>query len=134
MNDQEKFAEFTRRSQLVDAQIAKADALEAERQIDAAFAAYRECFDIAVRENVPLYMYQLVHIWVGVGFCYADRNQWSQAIQLYRLVDTALKSALAIRAQPHNPSRQAWEITKEWAEYLPLGVHVIATQDYDPAQ
>lgn len=123
--------EFQPSVAMVNDQIRKADVLEAERQIDAALRAYKACFDIALREKIPLFVDQLVHIWMGVGFCYADRNQWTQALHMYSLVETVLRSIVTTRMDHQSPSAQ--ELAESWARYLPRNLHVLAPDSFDPA-
>ena len=130
MDDEAMMNEFNRRVMLVEEQIRRADSLEAERQIDAASAAYLDCFEIARREQVPLFLPQLVHIWMGMGFCQADRNQWSQALEMYHRAEITLRSVLAILSNPESPEVQ--EQAKQWTHYIPEGLQVVLPENYDP--
>lgn len=132
MSEDAAWREFQRRSALVDAQIGQADQLEAARQVEAALTAYRACFDIAQREAIPLYIHQLTHIWMGIGFCYADHQQWDQALQFYQQVEKVLKAAEAIQQDPQSPAAQ--EQVREWTHWLPPGVQVIMPEGFEPAE
>jgi tetratricopeptide (TPR) repeat protein len=118
MND-DSLHDFQRRVAMVDDQIRKADMLEAENQIDAALAAYQSCFEIAIRQNVPVYISQLAHIWMGVGFCYADRYQWERALQMYQLVENMLKSTTTVASSSTQPIGEELDArVQEWSRFL----------------
>lgn len=121
--------EFQRFFDQMEALVRKADLLEKERQIDAALAAYKACFDLAQRERAPLHIHHLTHIWMGVGFCYADRNDYKSALQMYQLVEKALQSFATTRATG-GPAPEA----QAWTRFLPPGVITIITDDYDPVR
>ena len=64
------------------AAIQQAHALEQSRQVDAAQAAYQTCLTMA-QGYAMLQADQLFEIWMGLGFCQADRNDWPGALAWY---------------------------------------------------
>lgn len=123
--------EIERKINQLQSRIQQADALEQARRVDEALAAYHACLHMAAHERVPLLDGQLVQIWTGIGFCYADRNEWHQALEWYHRAEATLLSAPVFNPNPKSPEAQA--NAKKWSPYLPEGVTVMFRQSY-PAE
>lgn len=111
----------------LQSRIQQAAALEQARRVDEAQAAYHACLQMAARERIPILGEHLVQIWMGLGFCYADRNDWRRALEWYHRAEAVILSAPMFNPNPESPEAQAH--AKRWAAHLPQGVHVML-RDY----
>lgn len=121
--------EFQHKIDRLEEHIRRADELEQKRKVEEALAAYKACFDLAVREGAPFFLYHLTRIWMGVGFCYANRNQWKPALQMYHLVESALQSA-PTRLNPYSTATPAQ--AQKWARFIPPGLQLLYPEGFDP--
>jgi tetratricopeptide (TPR) repeat protein len=108
--------------------IEQADALERAWLVDEAEPAYHACLQMAARERIPLLEGQLAQIWMGIGFCYADRNDWLGALLWYHRAEATLQSAPVFNPNPESPESQA--NAKKWSPFVPEGVTVIFQQSF----
>ena len=120
--------EIERKINQLQSRIQQADALEQARRVDEAQAAYHACLQMAAHERIPLIDGQLVQIWMGIGFCYADRNEWRRALEWYHRAEAVLLSAPVFNLNPKSPEAQA--NAKKWSPYLPKGVTAMFRQSY----
>jgi len=123
--------EIERKINQLQSHIEQADALEHAWLVDEAEAAYHACLQMAARERIPLLAGQLAQIWMGIGFCYADRNDWLGALGWYYRAEATLLSAPVFNPNPTSPEAQAND--KKWSPYVPKEVTVIFQQSY-PAE
>jgi tetratricopeptide (TPR) repeat protein len=104
------------------AAIQQAHALEQSRQVDAAQAAYQACLATAQAHEM-IQADQLFEIWMGLGFCQADRNDWPGALAWYGRAEALVLSAPSFNADPQSAAAQA--NAQRWAPHLPDGVRVM---------
>lgn len=123
--------EIERKIHFLQSHIDQADALERAWLVDEAEAAYQACLQTAARERIPLYEGQLAQIWTGIGFCYADRNDWHRALEWYQRAEATLLSAPMFHPDPESPESQT--NAQKWSPYVPEGVTVTFRPSY-PAE
>lgn len=111
--------------------IQQAESLETARRIDDALAAYDACLELIARAHIPLPGDQLVRIWMGIGFCYADRNDMHTALEWYHRTEAAIQSPPPLNPLPESPEATAH--AQKWTPYLPEGVSVLFPEAF-PAE
>lgn len=109
--------------------IKEADALESAGKADEAQAAFEECLASVARERFPLTVDLLLPIWMGIGFCHADRNDWAGALKWYSKVEECLHAAPALMAS--SASKQAGQSPPAWYRHLPEGVIVLFPANFE---
>ncbi len=107
----------------------EADLLERACQVDEAMAAYMECLLVPARERFPVGVDQLIDIWMGLGFCHADRRDWTGALGWYHGVEQCLASVAESRASDQQLSGS--QAKPEWHEHLPPGFVVVVPRTFD---
>jgi tetratricopeptide (TPR) repeat protein len=105
------------------AAIQQANDLEQSRQIDAALAAYQGCLRMIEQHPGPILAEQLMEIWMGFGFCAADRNDWPGALEWYLRAEAMVLSAPAFSADPH--SAEASALAQKWTPFMPNNHHLV---------
>lgn len=108
--------------------IERALALEKSNQIDEAEAAFHACLQLVTNKHIPLQDEQLLQIWMGIGFCYADRGDWRKALEYYHRVESFLLSTL--RITPHAVSPESKADFDQWMPFLPEGVQVVHQRNF----
>ncbi len=116
----------------VDKKIELANELEVKGQSAEALAAYQSVFDLAKQLGIPLYIHQLSTIWMGIGFCHANRHEWDEALRFYGLVEMALRSvALARQRQGVSDESMQAEV-RQWMQAVPHDLRVVVADGFEP--
>lgn len=107
--------------------IQEADQLEANGQVDEAEDSYRNCLKMAVLLNTPLPFEAITHIWLGIGFCYASRKNWAEALAWYHRIEALIFSTPTFNSAPQ--SEKAKANAQKWVPHLQPGLKVMLDGD-----
>lgn len=123
--------EFEHALAQIQQQIKQADELEHARRVDEALAAYQACLDDAARNHSPMTGDMLAQIWLGMGFCHADRDDWMGALEWYHRAE-----AVTLSTPQFNPDLQSTQVqdnAQRWTPFVPDGINVLSLP-WDMAQ
>jgi tetratricopeptide (TPR) repeat protein len=112
---------------MIWASIQEADQLEAQGKADEAEDVYRNCLKMAVLLNTPLPFDAISHIWLGIGFCYASRQNWTEALAWYHRLEALIFSTPKFSKDPQ--SEKAKANAQKWVPHLQPGLKVMLDGD-----
>lgn len=123
MSSQSLSPEIEQKLAQIQSQIRQADSLEHAGQLDKALAAYQACLDDAARDHAPISADLITQVWLGIGFCHADRNDWKGALEWYHRAEAITLSTPQFNPDP--PSKEARENAGRWTPLIPQGLDVL---------